>query len=190
MISIITGTIKAVETNAVHVLTNSGLGYEIAMPLPSLHQMSLDETVTLWTALVVREEAQLLCGFLSKHERDTFQILIKISGVGLKMALAILSDLPPNELSLVVAEGDEGRLTNIAGVGKKTAQRLLIELNGKLVATPSNSTTDKSQEAEMALVSLGYKPKEVASAIKTAKGAGLQSTDELIRAGLKMLATY
>lgn len=191
MISLIKGTLEALDHTSAHVLTQAGVGYELLMPLPSLCELKVGDTVMLWTALVVREDANVLCGFLSKSERDTFLVLIKTSGVGLKMALSILSSLSPELLAAAVTAGDEGSFTRIAGVGKKTAQRLLIELNGKLGSQDGQGVQGAGvQEAELALLSLGYKQKEVDHALKSAKAGGLTTTDALIRAALKSLLVH
>lgn len=189
MISLIQGTLKAIDHASIHVLTDGGIGYELFMPLPSLYQMAVGQKVVLWTALVVRDDAHILCAFLDKAERDTFLVLIKLSGVGLKMALAILSTLTPDELGQVIAGSDESRLTKIAGVGKKTAQRLIIELNGKLGALTSPQGS-AATEAELALLSLGYKQKEVNHALKSAQAAGMTTADTIIRAALKSLSIH
>lgn len=206
MIGIITGQVAHLSTPVACVLTSGGVGYEIEMPIGGFCTLSVGVNVTLYTQLVVREDTHLLFGFTDRSEREIFKKLIKINGVGAKMALAILSTLPPNELHQAVEYGDDSALTRVTGIGKKTAQRLIIELKGKLDGTSedlfiSNATQDKPintanpmhviAETESALVSLGYKEKEAQSAIKTAKQSlsddGL-TTSNLIKASLKILS--
>lgn len=202
MIGMITGQVAHLTAPTACIMTQGGLGYEIEMPIGGFCTLSVGMTVTLYTQLVVREDAHLLFGFVDKSEREIFKKLIKINGVGAKMALAILSTLPPNELYQAVEYGDESALTRVAGIGKKTAQRLIIELKGKLGSTADDlfvSTNQHSSvnpmhilaETESALISLGYKEKEAQSAIKSAK-QGLSddelTTSGLLKASLKVLS--
>lgn len=197
MINLIIGKIIEINTTNLCILTNNNIGYEIDTTTTTLAKLQINNEVTLWTYLIVREDAHILCGFLSKNERDTFKTLIKVSGIGLRMALAMLTVMTPNELAAAVVSGDDTRLTAIPGVGKKTAQRLIIELKDKLhnvaMAPASNINNNTSEqfillEAERALISLGYKEKEAQNAIKLAKEAGAVELEPLIRLGLKNLA--
>lgn len=196
MIGMITGQVAHLSAPVACIMTSGGVGYEIQMPIGGFCTLSPGMNVTLYTQLVVREDAHLLFGFTDKSEREIFKKLIKINGVGSKMALAILSTLPPNELHQAVEFGDESALTCVAGIGKKTAQRLIIELKGKLDGTSDDLFTPTAQtktthtvspiyiiaETESALLSLGYKEKEAQFAIKTAKQS--LSDDELTTSGL------
>jgi Holliday junction DNA helicase RuvA len=153
--------------------------------------------VSLHTHFVVREDAQLLYGFSSLQDRDTFRVLIKVNGVGPKLGIAILSGLSAADLARCVELEDVSALVKLPGIGKKTAERLLIELRDKLsslageqsvgsVLSAAVAAKDISSEAESALIGLGYKPVEAAKAIKQHAGEGLE-LEALIRACLKGL---
>jgi Holliday junction DNA helicase RuvA len=125
--------------------------------------------VTLLTHFVVREDAQLLFGFLTAEERSTFRLLIKISGVGPRTALSILSGLSVAELAQAIAAQEAGRLVKVPGIGKKTAERLLLELKGKLgpdLAVPASVASDAQADIVQALVALGYSDRDAAAALK------------------------
>lgn len=203
MIALLQGEICHLSAPTACIMTTGGVGYEVELSLTDFCELKLGETVKLWTHLVVREDAQILCGFLHKDDKDTFKTLIKISGVGLKMALAILSTLSRTELYNAVEYGDETALTRVAGVGKKTAQRLIIELKGKLgethdTALPllSNDTPATPNpmkviyEVETALIGLGYKEKEAKQAIELARTDDTIDTQSLLKACLKQLAKF
>ncbi len=169
-----------------------GVGYEVAVPMSTLYELpSIGQPLTLWTHLVVREDAQLLYGFHTESERAAFRALIKISGIGPRMALAVLSGLSVDDLSRAVAEQETGRITRVPGIGKKTAERLLLELKGKLApalghdgALPLDSG-DASDDILRALLALGYSEKESAAAIAQLP-AGIDVNDG-IRQALKRL---
>ncbi len=152
--------------------------------------------IALFTHFVVREDAQLLYGFGSRTERDVFRDLIRISGVGPKMALAIVSSLSLEALAAAVRDGDASLLTRVQGVGKKTAERLLVELKDRLgnlhvVVKPVSVGADRAatREAEDALVSLGYRPAEASRAVAAVADEVLEDTGEaLLRAALKQIA--
>jgi holliday junction DNA helicase RuvA len=130
---------------------------------------AVGERNTLLTHFVVREDAQLLYGFITHDERATFRLLVKISGVGPRTALAILSGLSVNELAQAVSLQESGRLVKIPGIGKKTAERLLLELKGKLgdaVAQANPATSDTQGDILQALLALGYNDREAAAALK------------------------
>jgi len=148
-----------------------GVAYEIDVPMSTFYNLpAVGEPVTLLTHLVVREDAHLLYGFLTREERTTFRLLVKISGVGPRTALSILSGLSVAELSQAVAMQEGGRLVKVPGIGKKTAERLLLELKGKLgdaVATPQHAPGSSAQgDVLQALVALGYSDREAAAALK------------------------
>ena len=187
-------------------MTASGVGYDIELPLPSFCQLQLEQPARIWTHFHVREDAQLLYGFIDRKERDVFRQLVKINGVGAKMALAMLSAMSAAELKMHVDQDSEAALTRIPGIGKKTAQRLLIELKDKLkdIEVDSNdldmsvtqATFDAEgsiiAEVEGALISLGYKEKEAQQAIKAAKngGDGFADTQSLLKATLRQLSSF
>lgn len=169
-----------------------GVGYEIAVPMSTLYELpSSGQPVTLHTHLVVREDAQLLYGFHTEAERAAFRALIRISGIGPRMALAVLSGMSVEELSRAVAEQETGRITRVPGIGKKTAERLLLELKGKLapVLTPEGTLAfehaDSGDDILRALLALGYSEKESAAAIN--KLPADVSVNDGIRQALKLL---
>lgn len=200
MIGRITGTLLVKQPPLLLVDVN-GVGYEIEAPMSTFYQLpAVEQPVTLHTHLIVREDAQILCGFATEEERRLFRTLIKISGVGAKLALSILSGMSVEDFVRCVAESDSITLTRLPGVGKKTAERLLIEVKDKLKdwnlptieATPEGitvtTTQDPSAEAVTALIALGYKPPEasrmVMQALKDSE-ADLSNSEEIIRAALK-----
>ncbi|MES1998527.1 MAG: Holliday junction branch migration protein RuvA [Pseudomonadota bacterium] len=190
MIGRITGIL--IEKHPPQVVVDAhGVGYEIDVPMSTFYNLpAIGERVALHTHLVVREDAQLLYGFGSEAERVSFRQLIKITGVGAKMALAVLSGLNANELAQAVAMQDTGRLTKIPGVGKKTAERLLLELKGKLAdALPDaalGSVTETSSDVLNALLALGYNEREANHAVRQlAAGTGVADG---IRQALKVLS--
>ena len=175
------------------VLDVHGVGYEVDVPMSTFYNLpALGERVVLLTHFVVREDAQQLFGFLSAGERTTFRMLVKISGIGPRMALALLSGLSVTELSQAVAAQDSARLVKVPGIGKKTAERLLLELKGKLapdLALPggaANAASDAHGDIQQALVALGYSDKEAALALKALpKDVGVSDG---IKLALKALA--
>ena len=164
-----------------------GVGYELDVSMSSFYALpATGETVTLFTHLVVREDAHTLYGFISLEERSTFRQLIRISGVGARTALYVLSGLSVTELSQAVALQDAARLTKVPGIGKKTAERLLLELKGKLGVLGAAAGTEKAGDVLNALLALGYSDKEALAATRElAPGLPLA---EAIRAALKSLA--
>lgn len=167
-----------------------GVGYEVDVPMSTFYNLPAQgEAVTLFTHFSVREDAQQLYGFLTVKEREAFRTLIKISGVGPKLALSVLSGLNVDELAQAVAMQETWRLVKIPGVGKKTAERLLLELKGRLAdALPSapDSPVNVAHDALNALMALGYSDKEALPALKQLP-AGL-NLEENIRQALKLLA--
>jgi holliday junction DNA helicase RuvA len=149
-----------------------GVGYEVDVPMSTFFNLpALGERVTLLTHFVVREDAQVLFGFLTPPERDAFRLLVKISGVGPRTALSVLSGLSVTELSAAVGRQDGTRLTKVPGIGKKTAERLLLELKGKLgpdLALPASAaaTTEAGSDIVQALVALGYSERDALAAQK------------------------
>jgi Holliday junction DNA helicase RuvA len=148
-----------------------GVGYELHVPMSTFYNLpALGEAVHLLTHFVVREDAQLLFGFLSASERATFRELVKISGVGPRTALSILSGLSVDELAQAVTRQDAARLVKVPGIGKKTAERLLLELRGKLgaeLSSPGAMPQDDVQgDIAQALQALGYSEREALAAVK------------------------
>lgn len=173
------------------MLDVNGVGYEVDVPMSTFYDLpAVSNNVTLLTHLVVREDAQLLFGFLTESERSGFRQLIKISGVGARMALAILSGLSVHDLSVAIAEQDSARLTRVPGIGKKTADRLILELNGKFTAPvglgDGSGNTEPGADVLNALLALGYSDKEAQAA--TRKLPADSSVSDGIRLALKQLA--
>ena len=192
MIGRINGTL--LEKQAPRILVDvNGVGYEIEVPMTTIYRLpELGRPVLLHTHFVVREDAQLLYGFSDKAERELFRVLIKVNGVGPKMALAILSGMEGAEFVRCVQDHDINTLVKLPGVGRKTAERLLVEMQDKLKdfsqwlpqlpSTMPQSATKRSvkieiSEAESALIALGYKPQEAAKAIAALDTEGLRSED-------------
>lgn len=152
------------------LLDVNGVGYEVDVPMSSFYNLpGLGERVTLLTHFIVREDAQLLYGFLTAEERATFRQLVKISGVGPRTALSILSGLSVSELAQAVSLQESGRLVKVPGIGKKTAERLLLELKGKLgdaLAAPASLANDAQADILQALIALGYSDREAAASLK------------------------
>ena len=166
-----------------------GLGYELEAPISTfLHLPPVGAEVQLLTHLVVREDAHVLYGFASEEERRLFRSLIKVSGVGPKIALALLSGISVNAFAECVVNGDTAALTRIPGVGRKTAERLIVEMRDRLAAPAASpaagSAGNPEGEAYGALVALGYRPAEATRLLK-AVGPGTHSTEELIRRALQ-----
>ena len=181
------------EKNPPQILIDcQGVGYEVWVPMSSFYQLpALGERLTLLTHFVVREDAQLLYGFATEAERAAFRELIRVSGIGPRMALAVLSGMSVAELAQAIAAQQAGRLTKVPGIGKKTAERLLLELKGRLgpdlgapgaAAPASDSQTDILQ----ALLALGYSDKEAAAALQALPPD--VGVSEGIRLALKALA--
>ena len=189
MIGRLTGTLA--EKAPPHLLVDvGGVGYEVDVPMSTFYNLpGLGERVTLLTHFVVREDAQVLYGFLTHEERGTFRQLVKISGVGPRTALAILSGLSVSELAQAVSLQESGRLVKVPGIGKKTAERLLLELKGKLgdaLAVPANVASHAQGDILQALVALGYSDREASAALK-ALPADIGVSDG-IKFALKQLA--
>lgn len=170
MISRLTGVLA--EKAPPHVLVDvNGVGYEVQVPMSTFYNLpELGARVTLLTQFIVREDAQQLYGFLSASERASFRELIKISGVGARIALALLSGLSTDELAQAVAAQDAARLIKVPGIGKKTAERLLLELKGKvaphLPAGASLPASDAASDILQALLALGYTDREAQQVLK------------------------
>ena len=167
-----------------------GVGYELDVPMSTLYQLpAAGSEVSLLTHLIVREDAHQLYGFATEPERALFRKLLKISGVGARTALAVLSGMSVSDVKQAVTQQDSGRLTRVPGIGKKTAERLLLELKDKLdiavVAAPADAPP-ASNDIVNALLALGYNDKEAHSAVKDLDAT--VSVTEGIRQALKMLS--
>lgn len=191
MIGRLTGIL--LEKNPPQILLDvQGVAYELDVPMSTFYNLpALRESVVLHTQLIVREDAHLLYGFLSNEERKAFRQLLKISGVGPRLALSVLSGLSLNDLALAVANKEVARLTKIPGVGKKTAERLLLELQGKFVVSGLNAIQDApaastGNDVMNALLALGYNEKEAEWAVKQLNKDA--SVAEGIRLALKLLS--
>lgn len=169
-----------------------GVGYEIDVPMSTLYQLpETNQKITLLTHFQVREDAQQLFGFATETEREAFRQLIKISGVGSRTALAVLSGMSVNELAQAIAMQEAGRLTQVPGIGKKTAERLCLELKGKLapdlgITGGKPQAIEASSEVLQALLALGYSEKEAHLALKQIPPD--TSVSDGIRMGLKYLS--
>lgn len=192
-----------IENKAPNLLVDvQGIGYELQSPLSTSFSLPpLGEQVVLHTHLAVREDAHVLYGFGTKNERTLFRTLIKISGVGPKLALAILSGMETGRFIQSIQDQDPAALVKIPGVGKKTAERLIVEMKDKLNALGSDGSmiiapldsgagptipTDALQDAESALIALGYKPTIATKTITQVASEGMTS-QEIIRAALKAI---
>jgi Holliday junction DNA helicase RuvA len=169
-----------------------GVGYEIDVPMSTLYQLpEINQKITLLTHFQVREDAQQLFGFATETEREAFRQLIKISGVGSRTALAVLSGMSVNELAQAIAMQEAGRLTQVPGIGKKTAERLCLELKGKLapdlgIVGGKPQAIEASSEVFQALLALGYSEKEAHLALKQIPPD--TTVSDGIRMGLKYLS--
>ena len=182
-----------------------GVGYEVTMPMTSIYALpELNQQATLYTHFVVREDAQLLYGFANKVERKLFRLLIKVNGVGPKLALAILSGMSADQFVSCVVHDDLSTIVKIPGVGKKTAERLLIEMRDRLkdwqtdstdalahmmpsdIKQTSNFVSDAKGDAINALVSLGYSQQQADKAVKSVF-TNDKSSEDLIRNALKAM---
>lgn len=183
---------RLVEKNPPSIVVDvNGIGYEVDVPMSTFYPLpALGEQVQLLTHLAIREDAHQLYGFATAAERAAFRNLIRISGVGARTALAVLSGLSVAELAQAVTLQDAARLTRIPGIGKKTAERLMLELKGKLGAdlgTPSSTASpDANTDVVRALIALGYNEREATAAMRTLPtGTGVADG---IRLALKSLA--
>lgn len=175
-----------------------GVGYEVFAPMSTFYQLpNDDDQISLHTHLVVREDAQQLYGFYTKDERELFRALIKVNGIGPKLALTILSGIEPHVFVQCIQLEDASRLTNIPGIGKKTAERLVIETRDRLKdcsfnfmpnAQQASPLSDHHQDAFDALVALGYKPQHAQKTLKTVYADDLTS-EQLIRLALQEMVS-
>ena len=193
MIGKLSGTLS--EKNPPQVLVDcQGVGYEVDVPMSTFYNLpATGEKVALLTHFVVREDAQILYGFGTAPEREAFRQLIKISGVGPRTALSVLSGMSVADLSQAISAQDSGRIIKVPGIGKKTAERLLLELKGKLGADLNLSgggpaQSDVQSDIQQALMALGYSDKEAMFAVKqvppgTAVGDGIRMALKVLSKG-------
>ncbi len=180
------------------IIDVSGVGYEVEAPMTTFYELPAPgETVTLYTHMVVREDAHLLYGFSREGQRRLFRGLLRVNGVGPRVALAILSGLSDEEFARCVAQGDVPRLSQVPGIGRKTAERLIVEMRDRLALeagrgtvdaeAPTDTNLDPVGEAVSALVALGYKAHEASRAVRGVPAKGM-TTEEIIRQALKGMA--
>ena len=183
------------------VVDVSGVGYELEAPMSTFYDLpAVGEAVLLYTHLVVREDAHTLYGFAREAERGLFRALLKVSGVGPKVALALLSGMSADDLTRCVQREDVASLTRLPGVGKKTAERLIVEMRDRLARLDDRALVDAVrpraagavapsaiEDAVSALIALGYRPPEASRMVRAVHAEGLASED-LIRAALKAAA--
>ena len=204
MIAMVKGILMEKGEGEAIVMTAAGLGMRLMCSMNTLAALPMaGGECTLYTHMNVREDAMELFGFLKRDEKDMFQRLISVSGVGPKIALAVLGSMPLSDLRLAILTGDAAALARAPGIGKKTAQRLSLELKDKLAQDAISGTAgledvvitssadapvqDAVSEAMLALKSLGYTPQEAANALKGVKGQA-DTADELIRLALRHMA--
>ncbi len=180
------------------ILDVSGVGYRLQIPLSTFYALPESGKVQLRVHTHVKEDAIHLFGFLSEAEKDLFALLISVSGVGPKLAITILSHIPTDELALALSQGDVLRLTAIPGIGKKSAERLILELQdkaarfaieGTITANESQPSSDENshQDALSALVNLGYKETLARKALKSLRIVPATPLEEILKAALKIL---
>ena len=191
MIGSLTGTLASKHPPQLTVECH-GVGYEVEAPMSTCFVLpAVGAKVTLLTHLVVREDAQLLYGFATEAERRLFRALIKVNGVGPKLALTVLSGASVDDFARCIRDGDATQLTRLPGIGKKTAERLIIEMRDRLDLAPAldgsgAATPGKpGEEALAALVALGYKPNDAAAMVREAqRDGGDSTTEDLLRRAL------
>ncbi len=194
MIGRIRGFVAAVGGQLV-LVDVVGIGYEVAVPTPMLHVLASESgEVELHTHFIVRDDSQQLYGFNTRGERDLFRALLRIGGVGPKLALSIISTVEVGELAAAAAQNDVSRLVRIPGVGPRTAQRMLLELRDRLAdldievsSRAPAAAGQSSTEAERALVALGYRPAEAARAVRAVAGESLP-VEQIVREALQRFA--
>lgn len=178
-----------------------GVGYELEAPMSTFYDLPLKGEVTLFTHLAVREDAHILYGFGSDAERTLFRTLLKVSGVGAKMALAILSGMSADEFALCIQRDDTAALVRLPGIGKKTAERLIVEMRDRLdklqpgsgLAPPPTPSPQGGAETPLAdaigaLIALGYKPNDASRMVRSVESEGL-SSEEIIRLALRAVVS-
>ena len=200
MYAYIKGTLSQLFPTHV-VVETCGIGYEIQTPNSYRFQKYLNKEATIYTSLIVREDAQLLYGFISEEEKDMFLSLIKVTGIGPKSALAILATSTPNEVKRAIENENDAYLTKFPGIGKKTARQIVLDLKGKVQITEETSETlfqmdgqasvneNVIKEALLALEALGYSKRELAKVEKVLNKENIESVDEAVKIGLRTLVS-
>ncbi|MDN6672617.1 MAG: Holliday junction branch migration protein RuvA, partial [Staphylococcus equorum] len=196
MYAYIKGTLTVL--NPTHVVVEaSGVGYEIQTPNSYRFQKQMDQEVVIHTSLIVREDAQLLYGFINQEEKDMFLSLIKVTGIGPKSALAILASSSPNDVKIAIENENDAYLTQFPGIGKKTARQIVLDLKGKVqinevdssqllnMGIDSNGATAIVKEAMLALEALGYSKRELTKVEKTLTKESFESVDDAVKRGLQ-----
>ncbi|MBO3077311.1 Holliday junction branch migration protein RuvA [Mammaliicoccus vitulinus] len=177
------------------VVEANGIGYEIQTPNSYRFQSQLEQETQVYTQLIVREDAQLLYGFVNLEEKDMFLSLIKVTGIGPKSALAILASSTPNEVAIAIENENEAYLTKFPGIGKKTARQIILDLKGKLIITEeselfpesNHSDYDLLDEALLALEALGYSKREISRVKKGLEKESFDTVDACVKRGLALL---
>ncbi|PTK08948.1 Holliday junction branch migration protein RuvA [Mammaliicoccus sciuri] len=177
------------------VVEANGIGYEIQTPNSYRFQSQLDKETQVYTQLIVREDAQLLYGFVNLEEKDMFLSLIKVTGIGPKSALAILATSTPNEVAIAIENENESYLTKFPGIGKKTARQIILDLKGKLIITKESELFPESkdagqdvlEEALLVLEALGYSKREITKVKKNLEKESFDSVDACVKRGLALL---
>lgn len=194
---------KLTQLFPTHVVVESinGVGYEIQTPNSYRFQKFLEKELVIYTSLIVREDAQLLYGFINEEEKDMFLSLIKVTGIGPKSALAILATSTPNEVKMAIENENDAYLTKFPGIGKKTARQIVLDLKGKVQITRETTETLLSmneensnsenlvKEALLALEALGYSKREISKVEKVLNKSTFDSVDEAVKLGLKTLVS-
>ncbi|MCG2111155.1 Holliday junction branch migration protein RuvA [Staphylococcus epidermidis] len=200
MYAYIKGTLSQLFPTHV-VVETCGIGYEIQTPNSYRFQKYLEKEVQIYTSLIVREDAQLLYGFINEEEKETFLSLIKVTGIGPKSALAILASSTPHEVKLAIENENDAYLTQFPGIGKKTARQIVLDLKGKVTITEENSDdllqtqvngNEQNQiisEALLALQALGYSKRELSKVEKSLNKHNVNSVDEAVKIGLQTLVS-
>jgi len=187
MIASLSGTVRHKDTRSL-VVEVSGVGYKVLVPTETALEVTLSSPVFLWTHLVVRETSLELFGFLEKETLDTFELLITIPGIGPRTALNILNVASPAMLRQAVASGDTTYLTRVSGIGKKNAEKIVLELKDKLKLAKEDMVDTRSEgDALEALVSLGYTERDAREALKKVPKE-TEGASERVKAALKLLS--
>lgn len=200
MYAYIKGTLSQLFPTHV-VVETCGIGYEIQTPNSYRFQKYLEKEVQIYTSLIVREDAQLLYGFINEEEKEMFLSLIKVTGIGPKSALAILASSTPHEVKLAIENENDAYLTQFPGIGKKTARQIVLDLKGKVTITEENSDdllqtqvngNEQNKiisEALLALQALGYSKRELTKVEKSLNKHNVNSVDEAVKIGLQTLVS-
>lgn len=202
MVSYIKGTLEYIGEDYI-IIDNNNVGYELMIPLSTISNLPpIGEELKIFTYLYVRDDAILLYGFISNDDLYIFKLLLTVNGIGPKSALSILSTLTPDSLRYAILTGDDKAISKSPGVGKKTAQRLIIDLKDKIKLTGADDLTKKDievfsseidssdcfNEAVLALVSLGYTNSEALKATKSLKDKDYDNVEDILKEALKQLA--